>query len=94
MGCVTLANSASASWALLWHPARAATVRVMLGPDGGYRLGVPPRYVVVYLLAVMGAEADAGEGRGTRGRSLPSAGLPAAVVLGLLAARRRSGACR
>jgi len=59
-----------------------AAVRALLWPTGQYRLEISLRAVIIYLFAVMAAEAAAGEGYARR--VLPSAGLPGAAVLGLV----------
>jgi hypothetical protein len=59
-----------------------AAVRMILWPTGQYRLEFSLRAVTIFLFVVMAAEAAAGEGYARH--VFPSAGFPAAVVLGLV----------
>jgi hypothetical protein len=61
-----------------------AVVRAMLRPAGRYRDGISGRAIIIFLSAVIPVEAAAAEAYAHR--ALPSSGLPAAVVLGLVAA--------
>ena len=59
-----------------------AVVRVILWPTGQYRLEYSLRAVTIFLFVVVAAEAAAGEGYASH--VFPSAGFPAAAVLGLV----------
>jgi hypothetical protein len=82
-GPVGITGFAAVSAAVATIPVVAA-VRTILRPTGEYRLGMSVRTVVIFLFAVLAAEAAAAEGYARQ--ALPAAGLPGAAFLGLVAA--------